>query len=96
MHVGDRRNLSEELARVREVVGAMPLLVPGVGAQGGSVQEVLHHGQDAQGEGLVISSSRAILFADSGAGFGEAAAAVARSTMEEINKYRQINYLRHY
>ena len=78
----------EELARVREVVGAMPLLVPGVGAQGGSVQEVLHHGQDAQGEGLVISSSRAILFADSGVGFGEAAAAVARSTMEEINKYR--------
>ena len=81
----DWRNLSEELARVREVAGAMPLLVPGVGAQGGNVQEVLHHGQDAQGEGLVISSSRAILF-----GFRVFVKRLRLwlAAMEEINKYR--------
>lgn len=77
----------EELSRVRDVVGAMPLLVPGVGAQGGSIQEVLRHGRDDQGQGLVISSSRAIIFADPGLGFGEAAAAAARNTMQEINKF---------
>jgi orotidine-5'-phosphate decarboxylase len=77
----------EELSRVRDVVGAMPLLVPGVGAQGGSIQEVLRHGRDDQGLGLVISSSRAIIFADPGLGFGEAAGAAARNTMQEINKF---------
>jgi orotidine-5'-phosphate decarboxylase len=53
----------EELGEVRELVGDMPLLVPGVGAQGGSVEEVIRHGSDSNGLGLVISSSRGIIFA---------------------------------
>ena len=58
-----------ELAEVRAIVGDMPLLVPGVGAQGGDVAQAVHNGQTATGTGLVISSSRAILYASSGDGF---------------------------
>lgn len=78
----------DELARVRAVVGNLPLLVPGVGAQGGSIKEVLRSGLDAQGTGLVISSSRAIIFADSGPDYAEAAAAAAEAAMNQINKFR--------
>src|SRR5688572_8591434 len=53
----------QELAEVRQIVGDMPLLVPGVGAQGGDVAQAIANGQTAQGTGLVISSSRAILYA---------------------------------
>jgi orotidine-5'-phosphate decarboxylase len=53
----------EELGKVREIVGDMPLLVPGVGAQGGNVAEVVRHGSDSNGFGLVMSSSRNIIFA---------------------------------
>ena len=50
----------EELARVRALVGEMPLLVPGVGAQGGDVAAVIANGRTADGRGLIVSSSRAI------------------------------------
>ena len=53
----------EELGTVRQIVGDMPLLVPAVGTQGGSVTEVIRHGADSNGLGLVISSSRGIIFA---------------------------------
>jgi orotidine-5'-phosphate decarboxylase len=78
----------DELAKVRSVVGNLPLLVPGIGAQGGSVKEVLSNGLDANGTGLVISSSRAIIFADSGPEYAQAAAAAAEAAMNEINKFR--------
>jgi len=78
----------DELAKVRAAVGPLPLLVPGIGAQGGSVQEVLKNGLDSDGVGLVISSSRAIIFADSGPEYASAAAAAAQEAMQEINKYR--------
>ncbi|MGE0622720.1 MAG: orotidine-5'-phosphate decarboxylase [Pseudomonadales bacterium] len=54
----------EELGRIRAEVGDMPLLVPGVGAQGGDLAAVLVHGQDSRGAGLVINASRSVLFAD--------------------------------
>lgn len=75
----------EELARVRELTGEMPFLLPGIGAQGGDVVKSLHAGQ---GGGLVISSSRAILYASSGEDFAEAAADTARVTRDEINRAR--------
>jgi orotidine-5'-phosphate decarboxylase len=62
--------------------------VPGIGAQGGSVEEVLSNGLDVNGTGLVISSSRAIIFADSGPDYAQAAAAAAEAAMNEINKFR--------
>ncbi len=78
----------DELAKVRAVVGSLPLLVPGIGAQGGSIQQVLKSGLDSDGVGLVISSSRAIIFADSGPEYANAAASAAHLAMQEINKYR--------
>ena len=78
----------EELGRVRAVVGDMPLLVPGIGAQGGDVEAVLQHGAAADGRGLMISSSRAILYAGSGADFAQAARAATRSLRDAINRCR--------
>jgi orotidine-5'-phosphate decarboxylase len=77
-----------ELARVRELVDDMPLLVPGIGAQGGDVQAAVTAGQTAEGAGLVISSSRAILYASQGDDFADAAQRAARSTRDEINRHR--------
>ncbi len=54
-----------EMKRVRSIVGDITLLVPGVGAQGGSVVEVLRAGRNAQGQGVIINSSRGVIFADS-------------------------------
>lgn len=52
----------EELKRIRNLVGDMTFLVPGIGAQGGSVQEVVSAGINSHGGGLIIHSARAIIF----------------------------------
>lgn len=78
----------EELGKVRAVVGDMPLLVPGIGAQGGDVQAVLQHGRTAAGDGLMISSSRAILYAGHGEDFAVAARAAASELRDTINRHR--------
>lgn len=54
----------EDLKQVRAIVGDMTFLVPGVGAQGGSVSEVMKAGLNSQGLGLIINSSRGIIFAE--------------------------------
>ena len=74
----------DELRRVREVVGDLPLLVPGVGAQGGDVQATVDAGATADGFGMVINSSRAVLYASSGNDFADAARRVATATRDEI------------
>ena len=53
-----------EMAQAREIVGDMTLLVPGIGAQGGDVSAVLRAGLNGAGRGLIINSSRGIIFAD--------------------------------
>ena len=78
----------EELGKVRAVVGEMPLLVPGIGAQGGDVEAVLRHGRTADGAGLMISSSRAILYAGQGEDFALAARAAASELRDTINRHR--------
>ena len=81
-----------EIARVREIVGDLPLLVPGIGAQGGDVEATVQAGRSTRGTGLMINSSRAILYAGSGKNSGEdyadAARRVARETRDTINRYR--------
>ena len=74
----------EELKKVRSIVGDMPLLVPGVGAQGGDPAAVRTNGATSNGKGLVVNSSRAILYASSGPDFAEAARTVARDTAESL------------
>jgi orotidine-5'-phosphate decarboxylase len=78
----------QQLREVRAIVGEMPLLVPGVGAQGGDVQAVVANATSADGTGLIVSSSRAILYASRGDDFAEAAASAARSLRDQINRYR--------
>ncbi|MFW6094645.1 MAG: orotidine-5'-phosphate decarboxylase [Pseudomonadota bacterium] len=53
----------DDLRRIREAAGSVPLLVPGVGAQGGDVPAVVHAGRDGYGRGLVINASRSVLYA---------------------------------
>ena len=78
----------EELKVIRGIVGEMPLLIPGVGAQGGDVRAVVENGRSADGSGLMINSSRGILYASSGEGFAEAAADAARELRDAINRWR--------
>jgi orotidine-5'-phosphate decarboxylase len=81
-----------EIARVRALTGDMPLLVPGIGAQGGDIEATVHAGRTSNGAGLMINSSRAILYAgvleNSGENFAEAARRVALETRDAINRYR--------
>ncbi len=77
-----------ELAEVREIVGNMPLLVPGVGAQGGDVAQAVENGQTEVGAGLIISSSRGILYASSGEDFATAARAATQKLRDQINASR--------
>ena len=78
----------KELAEVRALVGDLPFLVPGIGAQGGDVGAVLKNGLTADGSGLVISSSRAILYAAGDVDFADAARAAAMTQRDEINRFR--------
>jgi len=78
----------EQLREVRAIVGDLPFLVPGVGAQGGDVEAVVANAKTADGTGLMVSSSRAILYASPGDDFAEAAAAAARALRDEINRHR--------
>jgi orotidine-5'-phosphate decarboxylase len=78
----------EELAEIRRHTGDLPFLVPGVGAQGGDVAKVMAAGKTAAGTGLVISSSRAILYASSGADFADAARQVTTALRDSINGCR--------
>jgi len=71
----------EELERIRALVGDMTLLVPGIGAQGGDVEQTVRAGLNAQGKGLIVNSSRGIIFADDPAD-------AARVLRDAINVYR--------
>ena len=77
-----------EIARVRMLTGDMPLLVPGIGAQGGDIAATVTAGRTADGGGLMISSSRAILYAAGGEDFAVASRRAALATRDEINLCR--------
>ncbi|MFZ6767886.1 orotidine-5'-phosphate decarboxylase [Undibacterium sp. Di26W] len=79
-----------ELAQVRALTGDMPLLVPGIGAQGGDIAATVQAGKTANGTGMMINSSRAILYPTLMAGESNVAAIrrVALETRDAINTYR--------
>ena len=76
----------EEISKVRAIVGEMPLLIPGIGAQGGDIDATVRAGKISgkPGTGMIINSSRAILYASSGSDFAEAARTVAMSTRDAL------------
>ena len=78
----------EELRRVREIVGDLPLLVPGVGAQGGDASAVVRNGRTTDGTGLIVNSSRAIIYAASGGDYADAARAATLALRDSLNAAR--------
>ena len=76
----------QEIAQVRAIVGDMPLLIPGIGAQGGDIEATVTAGQIANrpGTGMMINSSRAILYASAREDFADAARNVAMATRDAI------------
>ena len=72
-----------ELKKIREIAGDMTFLVPGVGAQGGSVKEAVQAGINSKGKGMIINSARGIIFAAD-------PAAEAKKLRDEINQYRNV------
>ena len=81
---------AEELAGIRNIVPDHFLLVPGVGAQGGSLQEVAKYGMNAQC-GLLVNSSRAIIYASNGHDFALKAAESAKETRDEMFELLKCN-----
>jgi orotidine-5'-phosphate decarboxylase len=73
-----------ELADVRSIAPDLPILVPGIGAQGGDALAAVEHGASADGRGLIVSSSRAVLYASSGNDFAEAARAEAERAAADL------------
>jgi orotidine-5'-phosphate decarboxylase len=76
----------EEIAKVREIVGEMPLLIPGIGAQGGDIPATVQAGKipNAPGTGMIINSSRAILYASQDGNFADAARQAAIVTRDAL------------
>jgi orotidine-5'-phosphate decarboxylase len=74
---------AEKLKEIRQIVPDHFLLVPGVGAQGGSLQEVAKNGMNSKC-GLLVNSSRAIIYASSGEDFAEKAGEAAKEVQQEM------------
>ena len=79
----------EQLRAVRQAAGDLPLLIPGIGAQGGDLAAVMSVGLDSQGAGLLISASRSIIYASSGADYAEAARREAQRLRDAIEELRE-------
>lgn len=77
----------EELACVRQIIGDMPILIPGIGAQGGDVEKTVKAGKNSSGEGMIINSSRGIIFASHGEDFSERARQETLTLRNEIQSY---------
>jgi len=77
---------ADMLMSIRKIVPDHFLLIPGVGAQGGSLDEVTHYGMNSRC-GLIVNSSRAIIFADNTEKFDEVAGEKAREIQYEMEKH---------
>ena len=78
----------EELRRVRQQCPDLPILLPGIGAQGGDLRASVTNGLDSNGAGLIIASSRQVLYASKGADFAQRARDAALDLRDRINECR--------
>ncbi len=76
----------EEFISIRKIVGDVPILIPGIGAQGGDLEKTVKNGRDSKNQGMIISSSRGIIFASKGEDFADKARGEALKLSEEIKK----------
>jgi orotidine-5'-phosphate decarboxylase len=77
----------EELKKVRSICPEMPLLIPGIGAQGGDLASAVSYGVDARGEKAIINVSRQVLYASKEKNFAQAARNTAEKIRKQINSY---------
>ena len=80
-----------EAQRIREICPDMPFLVPGVGTQGGELESALSATLDADGGGILVNSSRGILYASTGPDFADAARTAAENLRAQIEAARPSN-----
>lgn len=78
----------EELREVRKIIGFMPILIPGVGAQGGDVAATVAAGKDVHKRGIIINASRSIIFASQEKDFAEKARYETEKLSHLINQHR--------
>lgn len=79
----------KELSEVRKLVGNLTFLIPGIGAQGGDIEATIKAGLNSKGSGMIINSSRAIIFASSDRDFAKIAREKTIELKDEINMHRQ-------
>ena len=77
----------KELQRIRKIVPDMPILIPGIGKQGGDLKSAIRYGCDRHGQLAIINASRSIIYASSGKDFANAARAEAKKMVEEMKMY---------
>ena len=73
---------------LRNIDRVVPLLVPGIGAQGGDVEATLKAGRTAAGTGMIINNSRAVLYAGKDENYAQASRQAALASRDLINRYR--------
>jgi orotidine-5'-phosphate decarboxylase len=78
----------QQLAEARALCPDSPILVPGVGAQEGSLRDSVLAGLRAEGDGIIISASRSILYASRAGDYALAARAAATQLKEQVNQHR--------
>jgi orotidine-5'-phosphate decarboxylase len=79
----------EELGEIRKIAPKLPLLIPGIGAQGGDLEKTIRNGVDEDKGNAIINSSRGIIFASNGKDFAQKAKETAERLKNEINKIRE-------
>lgn len=77
----------EELKLIRQKFADMPLLIPGIGTQGGELSRVVSYGVDARRQRTIINSSRQILYASREKDFAQAAGRAAKELRDQINQF---------
>ena len=77
----------KELQRIRTMVPGMPILIPGIGKQGGDLKSAIRFGGDKNGQLAIINASRSILYASTGQDFADAARTEAKKIVDEMRLY---------
>jgi orotidine-5'-phosphate decarboxylase len=78
----------KELKQIRKLAPDLPLLIPGIGAQGGDLEATLAAGLDKHGSGIIINAARSIIFVSTQANFAQQARVAAEKLVTQINKFR--------
>ena len=79
----------KQLQTIRKKAPTVPLLIPGIGAQGGDLRATIRYGCDKRGAMALINASRSIIYASGGLDFAEAARREAQKLRDEMNRYRK-------